>query len=114
MSESSNVVPFVRGRFDPTDESHLVAAALTMIPPDPKPARRVIRYSSRQPGGSVDVWISWEAQCAIAGTEELTTDQILAQHAGDFDRQIALLIAGRTASRLGEWTLDASDIVPII
>ena len=114
MSESSNVVPFIRGRFDPADESHLAAVALTMIPPDPTPARRVIRYSSPQPGGSVDVWISWEAQCAVAGREDLTTDEIIAQHASDFDRQIAMLIASRQAPRLGQWTLDACHVVPIL
>lgn len=112
MLDSQPISIFER-QFDPTNELHLLAAANALIPPSPPPTRHLLQYSSPQPGGPVDAWISWEAQCAIAGREDMTTAAIVDRHAADIDAQIALLMARRDPPRNGTWCLDACDIVEV-
>ena len=105
MAESLNVVPIFARRLERGVKDF-------MIHPDiGRGERRVVWYNSPQRGGPVSVLISWEAQCAVAGSVELTTDEIFGRYAGEFDRQIALMIARKGHSRGEDWTLDADDIV---
>lgn len=108
MCESANVIPIFERRTKQTATDFMIHDDLG------RGERRVVWYTSPQRGGPVKVLISWEAQCAVAGSTELTTDEIFGRFAGDFDRQIALLIASKLLPKNRVWTLDADDIVPVL
>ena len=113
MSESPNVVSICSETFDPEDPAHVMADVAPYLRPDLPPTQRSIVYPSRQGDSTVNVRITWEAQCLVAGRTDLSTPTIIQQHWADFDRQIALLIASKAAPPDGGWILDAEDIVPI-
>lgn len=113
MSES-HVTSIFSPAFDPENPAHVWADVAPYLRPDLPPTRRSIVYPSRQGERTVDVRITWEAQCLVARREDLSTPTIIQTHSVDFDRQIALLIASKPAPADGAWILDASDIVPII
>ncbi|WP_442678297.1 hypothetical protein ACSBM8_12245 [Sphingomonas sp. ASY06-1R] len=105
MSDSSNVVPLVKARM--TDfMKHPEFAEVADC--------RFVWFTVRHGGRKVDVLVSWDAQCAVARSTEMTTDEIFRKHARDFDQQIAILMASLSPSPTGVWTLDASDVVPVI
>lgn len=114
MSESPNVVPIFVRRVDRGNPGRALNDFMAHADLGGPGERRVVWYSSHQRGGPVRVLISWEAQCTIARSTEMTTDEIFGRHAGDFDRQIALMIASRPPPADGLWTFDADDVVPII
>ena len=114
MSESPNFVSICSETFDPEDPAHVMADVAPYLRPDLPPTQRSIVYPSRQGDSTVNVRITWEAQCLVAGRTDLSTPTIIQQHWADFDRQIALLIASNPTRIDGTWTLDASDMVPII
>src|SRR4051794_620251 len=108
MSESP--ISIFSRHFDPENEHHLLADANAVLPPLPPLARRLLFCTARRGAEDVEVWVSWEAQCAIARSPDITTDEFMATHAADLDQQLALHVASKPTPKNNVWTFDACNV----
>ena len=113
MPDSSNITSIFSDAFDPERPAHVMADVAPYLRPELPPTRTDLRCSARRDEQDVEVVVTRAAQCAIAGTEELSTIQVFNKYGRQIDEQIALRVASAEPGS-GPLRLDAGDIVSVI
>lgn len=114
MSESSNVTSIFSQVFNPENPDHVMADVAAYLRPDLPPNKRPASYGYRLGDRQISVRVSREALVLIAGSDDLSTPQIIERFNGVIDRQIAQMMTWKPKPIDGRWTLDADDVVPIL